>query len=123
MSTTRRGFLKMLGLGAAAVAVGPSLLKAIPTPKVSAVIKPRKIVGDTLNNYFSKETWRINQEVYRQIWATNPFLELVDGENRPLQWVEEEAEQQKREVAAYWREENPEYWSQVRGWFPPTNKK
>ncbi len=108
MSTTRRGFLKMLGVGTAAVAVGPTLLNAIPAPKVSAVIKTRTFAPGELNGYMERMGRRMSQEILRVLSQTNPYLELLDGVKRPTVEYLAEVEEQKRDVAAYWRSENPD---------------
>lgn len=120
MSTTRRGFLRMIGLGAAAVAVGPTIMRAIPAPKLNAVTKYRKV--DDLNNYFENAGRRMSAEILKVLSATNPFMELIDGQKRPLAWYTEQRERDLAEIAEYHRDEqeSQQWFSQVRGWYPPS---
>ncbi len=54
MSTTRRGFLKMLGVGAVALTVAPKLLKASPTVPL---------------NSNRRGMSRLTDEEVKQLWA------------------------------------------------------
>ncbi len=97
---TRRGFLKMLGVAAVGAAVTPAVLRAVnfPAPK-------KMVVGlNDLNSYFAGFANRVNADIYRRIWATNPFLELIDGEKRPFVYYQDELERDRKEIEEFWAE-------------------
>lgn len=87
---TRRGFLKLLGIGAAAVVVGPTLLKAAGAVVTTKAVS-NTVVTDSLNQYFLMCSPRFNEAICRNMWARNPFLELVDPAIAEEMRVETEA--------------------------------
>lgn len=76
---TRRGFLKMLGIGAAAAAVGPTLLKAAGAIVTTKAVR-NTVSVDSLSNYFMMCSPRFKEAIYQSIARENPFMQLYDGQ-------------------------------------------
>lgn len=81
MSTTRRGFLKMMGLGAAAVAVGPAVMRVLAAVPSAApeVVTPNYAGLSDINRYFLQCRSQFEAAILKHMWENDPYAALVDG--------------------------------------------
>lgn len=88
MQTTRRGFLKLLGKGAAAVIVAP-VLPAMPEAKPVEVVDPAAEVVQAVeplpDALWSNQLWqRLRSDHAQCRCVIDPYVITIDGGDRTL---------------------------------------